>query len=130
MAARRQNAGRRSGVSSDGHDGHDGPGKDLAMVFGPSEDGEGFRMMRRRAGTDVVDVGTIRPLQEGRNISGEVVSLQPRPEAPFLFDCETDRELSQPQSLSGPPQVATEGYRRGWDAIWGSRGRGRSASVN
>jgi hypothetical protein len=129
MAARRQNGGRRAEVPP-----QEDPGKDLAMVFGPSEDGEGFRMMRRRAGTDVVDVGTIRPLQEGRNISGEVVSLAPRPEAPFLFDCETDHELSTPreqaQPLSGPPQVATEEYRRGWDAIWGSRGRGRATTVN
>ena len=66
--------------------------KDLAMVFGPSEDGESLRMLRRRADTDVVEAGTIRPLEEGRNISGEVVSLEQRPEAPFLFDCETDED--------------------------------------
>src|SRR5262245_14223395 len=103
--------------------------KDLALVFGPSEDGQGFNMLRRRADGSAVEAGTIRPLQEGRAITGEVVNLQPRSEAPFLFDCETDAELSTlpaEPALSGPAQVATEEYRRGWDAIWGSRTRNRS----
>jgi len=100
-------------------------------VFGPADDGAGYKMLRRRAGTSEVEAGTIRPLQEGRAITGEVVQLQPRPEAPFLFDCETDQELSTvaaEPAMSGPPQVATEEYRRGWDAIWGRRAR--SAAVN
>jgi hypothetical protein len=107
-----------------------GSAKDLALVFGPSEDGEGYRMLRRRADSEVVEAGTLHPLREGRAITGEVVSLAPRPEAPFLFDCETDQELSAPRApaLGGPPQVATDEYRRGWDAIWG--GRGRSSAVN
>jgi hypothetical protein len=109
------------------------PPKDLALVFGPSDDGQGMKMLRRRADSPVVEAGTLRPLQEGRAITGEVVHLEPRPEAPFLFDCETDEELSTPASsrapaMSGPPQVATEEYRRGWDAIWGRRSR--PADVN
>ena len=99
--------------------------KDLALVFGPSVDGEGLNVLRRRAGSTAVEAGTLRPLREGRAIVGEVVRLEQREEAPFLFDCETDEELStrEPQSLAGPPQVATEQYRRGWDAIWGPRER-------
>ena len=56
--------------------------------------------------------------------------LERRDEAPFLFDCETDEELSTtPRAqLAGPPQVATDEYRRGWDAIWGARER--STAVN
>jgi hypothetical protein len=114
---------------------NEGPQKDLALVFGPSDDGQGVNMLRRRADSEVVEAGTLRPLQEGRAITGEVVHLEPRPEAPFLFDCETDQELSTPRpaaptpALSGPPQVATEEYRRGWDAIWGGR-RSRSRDVN
>lgn len=101
-------------------------------MFGPSEDGEGYNMLRRRAGSAVVEAGTLHPLREGRAITGEVVSLAPRPEAPFLFDCETDEELSAPRpqtTMTGPPQVATEEYRRGWDAIWGRGGR-NNAAVN
>jgi hypothetical protein len=107
--------------------------KDLALVFGPSPDGEGLNILRRRAGSDAVEAGTLRPLQEGRAILGEVVHLSQREEAPFLFDCETDEELSTTrppqQQLAGPPQVATDEYRRGWDAIWGRR-RERSTVVN
>jgi hypothetical protein len=102
--------------------------KDLALVFGPSADGEGFNVLRRRAGAQTVEAGTVHPLREGRAITGEVVRMAQREEAPFLFDCETDEELSaprpaQPPSMTGPPQVASEEYRRGWDAIWGSRTR-------
>jgi hypothetical protein len=99
--------------------------KDLAMVFGPSPDGQGLSVLRRRAGSTGVEAGTLRPLQEGRAITGEVVHLEPRREAPFLFDCVTDEELSTATAapLAGPPQVATDEYRRGWDAIWGSRPR-------
>ena len=99
--------------------------KDLALVFGPTEDGKGVNMLRRRVGSPYVEAGTLRPLENGRAITGEVVNLAQRPEAPFLFDCETDEELSttRPQLQVGPPQVATDEYRRGWDAIWGSRPR-------
>jgi hypothetical protein len=120
-------AERRSGGSKRGT-----RKKDLALVFGPSPDGQGVSVLRRRAGSTTVEAGTLRPLQEGRAIMGEVVHLEPREEAPFLFDCETDEELStrpQPsQPMDGPPQVATDEYRRGWDAIWGRRGR--PAAVN
>jgi len=116
MEARRKPSGRR-GVRKQK--------KDLALVFGPSADGEGWSVLRRRAGSKTVEAGTLRPLREGRAITGEVVHLAPREEAPFLFDCETDEELSTPAApaLAGPPQVATEEYRRGWDAIWGTRAR-------
>jgi hypothetical protein len=98
--------------------------KDLALVFGQSEDGEGLHILRRRAATATVEAGTLRPLREGRAITGEVLRLEPREEAPFLFDCETDEELSTPGAHAGrPPQVATDEYRRGWDAIWGPRAR-------
>lgn len=108
--------------------------KDLALVLGQSEDGEQVHILRRKADSATVEAGTLRPLREGRAITGEVVHLELREEAPFLFDCETDEELSTPVShehSGGPPQVASEEYRRGWDAIWGARGRSSSVkSVN
>ena len=80
--------------------------KDLALVFGPAADGDGVNILRRRAGSGTVEAGTVRPLREGRAITGEVVHLEPREEAPFLFDCETDEELSTTrppqQQLAGP----------------------------
>lgn len=105
--------------------------KDLALVFGQSEDGEEVHILRRRADSTTVEAGTLRPLREGKAITGEVVHLEPREDAPFLFDCETDEELSGPAAQlhgAGPPQVATDEYRRGWDAIWGTHGRSAPAN--
>jgi len=126
MAERRQPREKKPSRQREGRQ------KDLALVFGPSADGEGFNVLRRRAGSAAIEAATVRPLRAGRAITGEVVHLAQRPEAPFLFDCETDEELSTVTSAAatsdrsvaaGPPQVATEEYRRGWDAIWGSRAR-------
>jgi hypothetical protein len=125
MAERRQPREKKPSAQREGRQ------KDLALVFGPSADGEGFNVLRRRAGSAAIEAATVRPLREGRAITGEVVHLEQRKEAPFLFDCETDEELSTVTAariVAGPPQVATNEYRRGWDAIWGSRSR--STAVN
>ena len=47
--------------------------------------------------------------------------MQPRQDFPFLCDVKT--ELAPPagsRAATGPAQVATNSYRSGWDAIWGS----------
>src|SRR5437870_2830807 len=83
-----------------------GAKKDLALVFGQSEDGEEVHILRRRADSTTVEAGTLRPLREGKAITGEVVHLEPREDEPMLFDCETDQELSGPAAQlhsSGPP---------------------------
>jgi len=105
--------------------------KDLVLVHSPTPDGDGVNVVRaRRQG---LELGTMRPLTEGRPIHGEVVKLTPRSEMPMLFDVET--ELSHPvedeatkdapaaeakgtRASSGPAQVASDSYRRNWDAIW------------
>jgi hypothetical protein len=108
--------------------------KDLALVYGTADDGEGYKILRQRNGATRVEAGMLRPMQSGRAITGEVVHLEPRKESPLLFDVETDEELSSPATSGaraahgGPPQVATDEYRRGWDAIWGPRPR--SSALN
>jgi hypothetical protein len=103
--------------------------KDLALVYGPADEGEGFKILRKRAQNDEVEAGVIRPLKEGRAIHGEVIKLQARPETPFVFEVETDAELSSPatdDARGRPAQVANDKYRRGWDGIFG---RGRTHST-
>ncbi len=101
----------------------DEPQNDLALVLDKTENSDGYRVLRRRAADSSVEFGTIRPLKEGRPIEGEVVSLQQREDVPFLYDVKT--ELADPRpaerrlTSDGPPQIATEEYRRGWEAIWG-----------
>ena len=106
--------------------------KDLVLVHGVTEDGSGVRVLRRREAT--LEAGEMRPLEEGKPIRGEVVKLTPRPECPVLFDAETAVEspaLPEPKaerrstvearSRSGPAQVASDSYRKNWDAVWKRR---------
>lgn len=91
---------------------------DVVFVHSPTEKGDGFRVVRKRA--DTIEVGEIRALEEGRPVHGEVVKLSPREDHAQLFD--VDVLLPAPQaeaSRSGPPQVATDAYRKNWDAIFG-----------
>jgi hypothetical protein len=100
--------------------------KDLVLVHGRTKDGTGLGVLRAR--DEHLEMGTMRPLEEGKPIHGEVVKLTPRAEMPLLFDAETQFVASEaPPEKSGsenaaagagPPQVASDTYRRNWDAIW------------
>lgn len=112
--------------------------KDLLLVGGPTDDGSGVRVVRARP--ERVEIGTMRPLENGRPIDGEVVRVNPHPEWPYLYEVETefvapqadtDAKEAPPVSKAkaaphaaraprsnGPPQVASDAYRRNWDAIW------------
>jgi hypothetical protein len=97
---------------------------DVAMVLDRVEGHDAYRVLRRRQPDSEVELGTLRPLKEGRPIEGEVVSMRPREDLPFVYDVKTelaDTRSERRATSDGPPQVATEEYRRGWDAIWGSR---------
>jgi len=109
---------------------------DLVLVRGVSADGRRAAVTRLRGGR--VEVGELRPLEEGRPITGEVVTLRPRPEFPLLFDVDVKLRVPVAASASvrahgGPARVATPRFRAGWDAIWGRppaavRGSGDAAS--
>jgi hypothetical protein len=105
--------------------------KDLVLVHGPAPDGNGVSVLRARE--ERLEIGVMRPLEEGRPIHGEVVKLKQRPELPNLYDAETqyaapeanaaasDRatpELAERGTTAGPAQVASDTYRRNWDTIW------------
>jgi hypothetical protein len=94
------------------------PVGDVALVL--ARDGRGTHILRRRGDGGAVEQGILQPLTEGKPIEGEIVSLQQRPEFPLLFDVKTEwtPPTGRPTS-DGPAQVATEAYRRGWDAVWG-----------
>jgi hypothetical protein len=111
--------------------------KDIAILHGPTEDGEGARMLRFCEGA--VYAGEVRPVREGQSVEHhELVRLKPlEPESPI---CEVEvlhtpqarrqPELRQPQrERTGPARVATDGYRRNWGTIFG-RGRTEPHSLN
>ncbi|MGB8329932.1 MAG: hypothetical protein WCE62_07375, partial [Polyangiales bacterium] len=86
-------------------------------VYGKSEDGKRFDVLRQR-GTEI-HAGTMRPLDEGKPIHGEVVRLAPREDSPLLFDVQVEHEV---RGVPGrPAKVATDGYRRGWESIWAKK---------
>lgn len=98
------------------------PKEDVVLVGGPTEHGEGLRVLRKRE--DVIEVGEIRAVEEGRPLQGDLVKLKPRREHDRLFDVEVlvSREELGHKALghAGPARVATDAYRANWEAIFGA----------
>jgi hypothetical protein len=99
--------------------------EDVALVYGVSDDGQGLDIIRKREGR--IEAGTVRALEHGKPIHGEVVRLKPRKNSPLVCDVEVDVPAPAPaqavtrSTSQGPAQVATDQYRKNWDAIYKSR---------
>ena len=96
--------------------------RDLVLVFGKSEDGHGYNVLRQRG--EEVEAGRMRPLDEGKPIHGEVVRLAAREDSPLLFDVEVQHDARL--STGRPAKVASEEYRQGWESIWAQKPRDRT----
>src|SRR3569623_1379769 len=84
------------------------PSGDVALVFGKDE--HGTHILRRRSQNAPVEAGVLRPLQSGKPIDGEVISLSPRGDAPLLFDVKSELPSPYPAARptsDGPAQVAS-----------------------
>lgn len=107
---------------------------DVVMLQGATQDGHGARVVRARPGR--LEAGEVRPMTEGKPlVAGEVVRLEPRPDAPAVFDvhvqhvvkpAEADANASAKSASTdsrshGPAQVATDAYRDSWDRTFGQR---------
>lgn len=98
------------------------PPTDVALIHGRTPDGEGLHIIRRRE--DRIELGSARPLKQGAPIHGEVVTLTPRKDNPWLcdvkveFDGRSEAAREARSSSDGPPKVASAEYRRNWDLIW------------
>lgn len=92
---------------------------DIALVYGKSEDGKSYGVLRQR--DQEIQVGLLRPIEHGKPIQGELVRLRPRDESPLVFDVETHYRPTVERTASGPPKVANAAYRDGWDSIWSRR---------
>jgi hypothetical protein len=115
------------------------PPKDFAILHGPTEDGEGARMLRFKAGE--VYAGEVRPLREGKPIGQhEVVRLRRLGEHPALCEVEvlhspaagTDAPSAANEPAAeastagqnkshGPARVANDSYRRNWNTVFGAK---------
>lgn len=134
VTRQKESSGQQAPVSagSTADDPHHNPLEqaDVALLAGPTADGKGVTVLRAKRGR--LEAGEVRPLEPGKPIVGEVVSLKPRKSFPLLCDVETHVDVqaavAQPRPRestveskvhrSGPPQVASDAYRRNWDAIY------------
>ena len=106
------------------------PSTDVVLLGARTEDGAGMHVLRHREAE--LEIGVVRPLEHGKPVLGEIVKLTPRKESPRICDVEVQvpspagsvasDDVAAPQhapdASAGPPQVATDSYRRNWDAIW------------
>lgn len=107
-------------------DAPDADPSDVVLLHAPTDDGEGAKVIRARDGK--IELGEVRPLKEGKAITGaEVVSLTPRADAPRVCDVKVHvkvptPEVSASKSLQhkGPARVTSTAYREGWEALFGS----------
>jgi hypothetical protein len=109
-------------------------GRDVALLYAPTDDGQGARVLRSREGA--VETGEVRPVRDGQPLGqGELVRLSPRAEAPCLYDVEVlhdakdSSEASAESPRGGPAQVASDDYRENWDRIFAGRSK-RARSLN
>lgn len=93
---------------------------DVVLLGPPTPDGEGVHVIRARE--ERVETGELRALKEGKPITGEIVSLEPRKENPRV--CDVKSSYRAPSAVGakkkGPAQVATEQYRDNWDEVFGA----------
>lgn len=93
---------------------------DVVLLGPPTADGAGVHVLRAR--DERIEAGELRNLEEGRPITGEVVTLAPRKGNPRVCDV---KESYRPNTLpsakpKGPAQVATQRYRDNWDQVFAS----------
>lgn len=104
----------------------EGDAFDVVWMRGPTDDGQGARVVRARPGR--IDAGEVRPLRSGKPLAGggEVVRLEQRADTPALYDVHVEVAVPSsskggpPQPPGGPPQVATRAYRENWELTFGS----------
>ena len=114
-------------------------GRDVALLYAPTDDGQGARVVRARHGA--FEAGEVRPVKEGQPINqGELVRLLPREGTPAVCDVEvlhapgeaspgargSTEAASNERALRGrPAQVASDDYRTNWDRTFGAARRAK-----
>jgi hypothetical protein len=96
--------------------------KDIAILHGPTEDGEGARLLRLKDGE--VYSGEIRPAREGQPL-GQHELVRLRPLHPQLPVCEVEvlhapKPSPESRPSGGPARVSNRRYRQNWNTIFGN----------
>jgi hypothetical protein len=95
------------------------PPEDVALLSGPTEDGEGARLLRWKRGE--LYAGEVRPAKQGEPLGEqELVRLRPLHDRVPLCEVETVYAPAGHAEREGPARIATDTYRRNWDVVFGS----------
>jgi hypothetical protein len=95
----------------------DSPAATDVVLVGPELEGGGHAVLRHRA--ERLEIGELREVREGKALGGgELVRLKQRRDHARLFDVEVLADL-RVEAAGGPPQVATDAYRAGWELVFG-----------
>jgi hypothetical protein len=95
---------------------------DIVVLGAPTADGDGVHVLRAR--NEKLETGELRALRDGRPVTGEVVTLEPRKDEPRICDVRASWRPPSPaeepasKKGKGPAQVATKAYRDGWDVVF------------
>jgi len=99
------------------------PPTDVAILGGPTEDGQGAHLLRFRGGE--VSAGEIRPVREGQSVTHrELVRLHPLDPERRVCRVETlhappaANAVAPEQPSSRPARVSNARYRKNWEAIF------------
>ncbi len=97
------------------------PKTDVVLLGPPTDDGAGVHVLRAR--DERLETGELRNVEEGRPITGELVTLAPRKDNPRV--CDVKESYTPPKNslekTKGPAQVATKAYRENWDEVFARR---------
>jgi hypothetical protein len=102
--------------------------KDIAILSGPTEDGQGAKVVRIREGGNV-SAGEIRPVREGEPLNqSELVRLHPLDPQKRVCAVEVLHAPHPPEepaaqgrkASSGPARVSNAKYRQNWNVIFGT----------
>jgi hypothetical protein len=104
---------------------------DVVFLHRATDDGQGVKVVRARDGK--VELGEVRPLEDGKPVTGDIVTLKPRAEQPRLCDVKveyasTDAAAPRKPDSGKPAQVASARYRENWEAIFSADARGAAPS--
>lgn len=111
---------------SSGANGATTAAQDVVLLGPPTADGGGVHVLRAR--DQRIEAGELRNVEEGRPITGELVTLAPRKDNPRICDVKDSfrppTSAALPPPHKGPAQIATQAYRDNWDEVFASRKRG------
>jgi hypothetical protein len=96
--------------------------KDIAILSGPTADGQGARVVRIRESGEV-STGELRPLREGEPLNqSEIVRLHPLDPSKRVCEIEVlhgaPTEPRPRETTPGPARVSNAKYRQNWSEIF------------